>query len=48
MDHVVPIARGGESVKTNVVPACLKCNQGKKLESPIDELFKKLEEERNK
>lgn len=26
MDHVLPLARGGKSVKSNVVPACKSCN----------------------
>ncbi len=30
MDHVVPLIRGGKSVKSNIVPACKKCNQEKK------------------
>lgn len=27
MDHLIPIARGGKSVKNNVVPSCKPCNQ---------------------
>ncbi len=30
MDHVVPIARGGLSVKNNLVAACTGCNSAKK------------------
>jgi len=41
MDHVVPIARGGESVKNNVVPACKECNSKKKLDTPVDDLLSK-------
>jgi 5-methylcytosine-specific restriction endonuclease McrA len=29
MDHVVPVAQGGRSVKGNVVPACKPCNTAK-------------------
>ena len=29
LDHVQPRCRGGESVTTNLVPACRQCNQGK-------------------
>ena len=29
LDHVIPRSRGGESITTNMVPACRKCNQGK-------------------
>jgi 5-methylcytosine-specific restriction enzyme A len=46
MDHIVPIARGGESVKGNVAPACRPCNQEKHLENPVDALFEQLEKER--
>lgn len=46
MDHVVPIARGGLSVKGNVVPACRECNASKKLDTPVDQIFKQLEAER--
>lgn len=46
MDHVTPIARGGTSVKSNVVPACSACNRDKKLETPMDDLFRQLENER--
>ncbi len=30
MDHVVPLIRGGKSVKGNLVPACRECNNKKK------------------
>ena len=30
MDHVVPIAKGGKSTKSNVVPCCKTCNTEKK------------------
>jgi 5-methylcytosine-specific restriction enzyme A len=46
MDHIVPVARGGTSTKGNVVPACQKCNQEKKLATPVEETLKRLEEER--
>jgi 5-methylcytosine-specific restriction protein A len=36
MDHVVPVARGGRSVKGNVVPACKECNDKKKLMTPAE------------
>jgi 5-methylcytosine-specific restriction endonuclease McrA len=29
MDHVVPIARGGRSTRSNVVPCCKACNNKK-------------------
>jgi 5-methylcytosine-specific restriction enzyme A len=30
LDHVVPLIRGGRSVRGNVVPACKECNNAKK------------------
>lgn len=42
MDHVVPIARGGLSSKGNIVPACKKCNAGKKLSTPAEDLLRNL------
>src|ERR1700694_6320451 len=29
MDHVVPLGRGGRSIRGNVVPACKDCNSRK-------------------
>jgi 5-methylcytosine-specific restriction protein A len=48
MDHVVPVARGGRSVKGNVVTACKECNNKKKLMTPVEQLLlqpKLVEEE---
>jgi 5-methylcytosine-specific restriction endonuclease McrA len=42
MDHVVPLARGGESTKGNIVAACKECNRDKQLETPVERLLKKL------
>jgi len=39
MDHVVPIARGGRSVKGNVVASCKPCNTAKKLLTPAERLL---------
>ncbi len=36
MDHIVPLARGGQSVKGNLVPACKDCNNKKKSMLPIE------------
>ncbi len=30
MDHIVPLAKGGKSIKANLVPACKACNNEKK------------------
>jgi 5-methylcytosine-specific restriction protein A len=46
MDHIVPVARGGHSSKGNVVPACRKCNQEKKLGTPVEEALKKIAAEK--
>jgi 5-methylcytosine-specific restriction endonuclease McrA len=46
MDHLIPLARGGTSAKGNIVCACMKCNQDKKLDTPVDSLFEQLERER--
>jgi 5-methylcytosine-specific restriction protein A len=34
MDHLVPLARGGKSTKSNLVPACKACNTSKKYALP--------------
>jgi 5-methylcytosine-specific restriction endonuclease McrA len=36
MEHLVPIVRGGKSVKGNVVPACKDCNSRKKYRLPFE------------
>ncbi|MBI4653763.1 MAG: HNH endonuclease [Nitrospirae bacterium] len=36
MDHIVPVIRGGKSVKNNVVPACKECNNKKKHSLPLE------------
>jgi 5-methylcytosine-specific restriction endonuclease McrA len=41
MDHVVPVARGGRSVRGNVAPACKECNNRKKLMTPAEQLMRK-------
>jgi 5-methylcytosine-specific restriction endonuclease McrA len=46
MDHIVPLARGGTSTKGNIVPACSDCNRNKKLDTPVDQLFKQIEKEK--
>ncbi len=46
LDHLVPIARGGQSKAGNVVPACRPCNQRKRLDTPVDEIFRRLAAER--
>lgn len=40
MDHIVPIARGGQTSPGNVVPCCKNCNQAKGVDTPVDQLFR--------
>jgi 5-methylcytosine-specific restriction endonuclease McrA len=34
MDHVIPLSRGGMSVRENIVIACKECNNKKKYNLP--------------
>ncbi len=36
MDHIVPLARGGKSTRSNVVPCCKECNSQKQSKLPIE------------
>lgn len=36
MDHIVAVARGGKSVKGNLVPCCKACNTAKKELLPME------------
>lgn len=36
MDHIVPVARGGRSTKSNVVPSCKACNTAKQQLLPME------------
>ncbi len=36
MDHVVPLARGGLTVRGNVVPCCKQCNTQKQSLLPLE------------
>ena len=42
MDHIVPVARGGRSVRGNVVPACHVCNASKSFLTPAEQILKDL------
>lgn len=35
LDHVIPVAAGGQTVRGNMVPACATCNSRKKHNDPI-------------
>jgi 5-methylcytosine-specific restriction endonuclease McrA len=47
MDHVVPLSRGGKSLKGNLVPACKECNNKKTYLVPLEwqEYLRRLSEE---
>lgn len=42
MDHVIPVARGGKSERSNVVPACKSCNNEKKALTPAEQILNSL------
>ena len=42
MDHVVPVARGGKSVRSNCVPCCKECNNRKKAVTPAEQILSRL------
>ena len=42
MDHVIPVARGGTSTKSNVVPACKNCNAKKTCATPAEQILDTL------
>lgn len=44
MDHLIPLARGGKSNKSNLVPACKECNNKKSYKTVFE---MKLEELQN-
>ena len=43
MDHVLPVVRGGKSVKSNCVPCCKECNTDKKFLTPAELIMRELE-----
>jgi 5-methylcytosine-specific restriction enzyme A len=42
MDHIVPIARGGRSIRGNVAPCCKQCNNEKKYLTPVERIMDEL------
>ncbi len=36
MDHVIPLSRGGNSDKINIVACCKECNTKKKALLPVE------------
>lgn len=45
MDHILPVVRGGKSVKSNCVPCCKACNNDKKYLTPAEMILRELDEE---
>ena len=45
MDHILPVVRGGKSVKSNCVPSCKKCNNDKKYLTPAEIILRELDRE---
>ncbi len=45
MDHILPVVRGGKSVKSNCVPCCKECNNEKKYLTPAEMILRELEQE---
>jgi len=42
LDHVIPVARGGKSVRSNCVPCCKDCNSKKKAYTPAEQILESL------
>ncbi len=43
MDHLVPLSRGGRSLRANLVPACKECNNRKRNDLAFEQdVFKAL------
>jgi 5-methylcytosine-specific restriction endonuclease McrA len=45
MDHILPVVRGGKSVKGNCVPCCKECNRDKKYLTPAEMILRELEKD---
>lgn len=43
MDHILPVVRGGKSIKSNCVPCCKECNSDKKFLTPAEMIMRELE-----
>lgn len=42
MDHKIPIIRGGETSRSNVVTSCKECNNKKKYFTPAEMALRRL------
>ena len=47
MDHILPVVRGGKSVKGNCVPCCKECNNEKKFLTPAELIMRELDEDQS-
>lgn len=47
MDHLIPIARGGKSSKTNCVPSCKDCNTKKGAKTRAELAMDEVNAKRN-
>jgi 5-methylcytosine-specific restriction endonuclease McrA len=45
MDHILPVVRGGKSVKSNCIVCCKECNNEKKYLTPAEMILRELEQE---
>ena len=45
MEHLIPLARGGLSIKNNLVAACKACNSKKKTETIVESRLKRLNDQ---
>jgi 5-methylcytosine-specific restriction enzyme A len=47
LDHLIPIARGGKSSKTNCVPCCKNCNTKKGAKTRAEMALEALNDQKN-
>lgn len=43
VDHIIPVARGGDNEVTNLVTACYECNRGKSAKSLSEEALNRIQ-----
>jgi 5-methylcytosine-specific restriction protein A len=48
MDHILPVVRGGKSIKSNCVACCKTCNNDKKFLTPAEQIMRELDKESGK
>jgi 5-methylcytosine-specific restriction endonuclease McrA len=47
LDYIIPVSRGGRSVRSNCVPCCKQCNNEKKFYTPAVRILANLFPEGN-